>query len=216
MEQAYIIDGLCAKFEKNDVLSAMDCPKDSPVYTDMCDIFNSIHDKMLSLIRPVGILGFGEITQLTATEKYPSGTKIIYAVTSIGDEIHQYSTNSFNSGNYVIGLMSNIMADCALFSLEDTKLKKLKEICTANNIGISARLEAPHDISMHILKEAWERLDLSGRLGISITSGYMFDPVKTSCQVFVVSEDTSEFNACHDCRNCPNTDCKFRSISCIK
>ena len=40
----------------------------------------------------------------------------------------------------------------------------------------------------------------------------MYDPVKTSCQVFVLTEDPEIFKAQHDCRNCPNLTCKMRNI----
>ena len=49
-----------------------------------------------------------------------------------------------------------------------------------------------------------------------MSEGYMFDPVKTSCQVFLISEDPKMFRAVHDCRSCPNVTCKRRYIPEIK
>lgn len=212
MKQTYIIDGLKAKLELDEVLSAMDCKKDSPVYESMKDEFDSIYDEAVSLLEPVGIFGFAELTELSKTEKYPSGTRVIYAVTSVGDKLVKLSNTAFDNGDYVRGMMYDVMADCALFSLEKRLMQILKEVCGEHNIGISERLEAPNDIPMHVQKEAWEMLELDKNFGIGITDGYMYNPIKTTCQVFIVSEDTAKFKACHDCRKCPNIGCKFRNI----
>lgn len=77
---------------------------------------------------------------------------------------------------------------------------------------MNQRLEAPHDIPMESQMEAWKHLELKKRFGIEISSGFMFDPVKTSCQVFILTEDEKLFQAQHDCRNCSNLKCRMRSI----
>jgi len=212
MKHLYILDNLKVQINIKDVLRAMDCGEDSPVYNEMAEEFYAVCDEAQSLMQPIGVLGFGEITDLTATEKYPSGSKVIYTVLSVGDEIKKRSTKAFDDGDYVKGLMYDVMADCALFSLEGSMLEKLEEVCIEHKTGVIARLEAPHDIPMEAQKEAWKQLDLKNQVGIDITSGYMFDPVKTSCQVFVLTDDTEKFKVSHDCRNCSNVNCKFRNI----
>ncbi len=212
MNQFYIIDGLEPTIELKAVMQAIDCKEDNPVYDVMVEEFYDMHDEIHALVKPVGILGFGALSELSATGQYVKGSRVIYAVLSVGDEIKQRSTDYFDNGDYVRGMICDAMADCALFSLEGRMLEKLKEVCEEHNIGIVTRLEAPHDISMEVQKEAWEKLELKSRLGIDITSGYMLDPVKTSCQVFVLSENTDDFKVRHDCRNCPNVSCKFRNI----
>ena len=176
------------------------------------DAYEEIYEDMLALVEPVGIFGFGILPKSVETKKYKAGTPIIYMVTSIGDGIKKCSTKAFQEGDYVKGMLCDAMADDALFSMEDQVVEKLKEICAEHQVGVAARLEAPHDISMESQKEAWEHLELKKRFGIDISTGYMFDPVKTSCQVFILTEDTSTFNAHHDCRKCPNVNCKLRNI----
>ena len=212
MEQLYIIDGLKAQLNMDLVLHAIDCMPDSPVYEEFVDEYGDIHEELLEMAEPVGILGFGELTDKTATDEYEAGTKIIFAVTSVGDKIKQYSTKAFAEGDYVRGMLADAIADSALFSLEGRMLEKLKAVCGEHGVGILKRLEAPHDIPMEVQREAWESLRLKETLGIDISCGYMFDPVKTSCQVFVISEDADTFKAQHDCRKCSNNDCKYRNI----
>lgn len=190
----------------------MDCYEDSPVYEEVVDTYEEIYEDMLSLVEPVGILGFGTLPESVATEKYKAGTPVVYMVMSIGNGIKEESTKAFQEGDYVKGMLTDAMADDALFSMEEQVLARLKEVCREHNVGVLARLEAPHDISMESQKTAWEHLELKRRFGIDISTGFMFDPVKTSCQVFVLTEDADSFKAQHDCRKCPNIHCRLRNI----
>lgn len=212
MENFYELHNLKFKIQKESVLKAMDCYEDSPVYEEVVDTYEEIYEDMLSLVEPVGILGFGTLPESVATEKYKAGTPVVYMVMSIGNGIKEESTKAFQEGDYVKGMLTDAMADDALFSMEEQVLARLKEVCREHNVGILARLEAPHDISMESQKTAWEHLELKRRFGIDISTGFMFDPVKTSCQVFVLTEDADSFKAQHDCRKCPNIHCRLRNI----
>ena len=212
MENFYELHDLTFSITRETVFKSMNCYEDSPVYEDVSETYDEIYEDMLALVEPVGILGFGTLPKSVETKKYKAGTPIIYMVTSIGDGIKQCSTRAFQEGDYVKGMLCDAMADDALFSMEDQVITKLKEICKEHKVGILARLEAPHDISMESQKEAWEHLELKRRFGINISTGFMFDPVKTSCQVFILTEDTNTFKAEHDCRKCPNVNCKMRNI----
>lgn len=212
MENFYEIDGLKAKMERDSVLKTMDCYQDSPVYEEVVEEYEEIYEEMLSLAEPVGIIGFTVMPEKVATEKYPQGTPIAYAVLSVGNGIKEQSTKAFQEGDYVKGMLCDAMADDILFALEPRMVEKLKEACAEHGVGIKARLEAPHDISMTSQRTAWEFLELKRRFGIDISTGYMFDPVKTSCQVFILTEDKAVFKAEHDCRKCPNINCRRRNV----
>lgn len=212
MENFYELHNLKFKIQKESVLKAMDCYEDSPVYEEVVDTYEEIYEEMLSLVEPVGILGFGTLPESVATEKYKAGTPIAYMVASIGNGIKEQSTKAFQEGDYVKGMLTDAMADDALFSMEEQILGELKKVCGEHKTGVLARLEAPHDISMEVQKEAWEYLELEKRFEIGISKGFMFDPVKTYCQVFILTEDTNTFKAEHDCRKCPNFKCRNRKI----
>lgn len=212
MENFYELDNLVPSLHLNAVLKAMDCYEDSPVYEEVVDEYHEICDEMLNMAKPVGILGFGTLPKFIETKKYKEGTPIIYAVLSIGDGIKQCSTKAFQEGDYVKGMLCDAMADDILFSLEGRMMEKLQEVCREHKKGILQRLEAPHDIPMESQRAAWEHLELKRRFDIDISSGFMFDPVKTSCQIFILTEDEKVFKAQHDCRKCPNVNCKLRNI----
>lgn len=212
MENFYEIDKLCPKIELKSVLKTMDCYEDSPVYEEVVEEYEDHYEEAMRLCDPVGVIGFGEIPAELANKKYPEGTKVIYAVMSVGNGLKEASTRAFQEGDYVCGMLYDAMADSALFSLDGRLVEKLREACSEHQVGIKRRLEAPHDISMKVQKVAWEYLNLKERFGIRISEGLMYDPVKTSCQVFVLTEDPEIFKAQHDCRNCPNLTCKMRNI----
>ena len=212
MKKFYELENLTFQIDRDAVFKSLNCFEDSPVYEDFLETYEEIYEEMYGLVEPVGIIGLGTMPESIATEKYPAGTPVIYMVTSVGDGIKQQSTKAFQEGDYVKGMLCDAMADDALFSMEDQLMDKLKEICAEHKVGIRARLEAPHHISMGVQKEAWEYLELEKRFGIKISSGYMFDPVKTSCQLLILTEDSSVFKAEHDCRKCPNLNCKLRHI----
>ncbi len=212
METFYELDKLIPSMDQDSVLKAMDCYEDSPIYQEVKEEYEEIREEMLSLAEPVGILGFATLPKSIETEQYREGTPVIYGVLSIGDKIKQRSTNAFREGDYVKGLLCDAMADQMLFSLEKRMMEKLREVCREHRMGILKRLEAPNDIPMESQMEAWKHLELKKRFGIEISSGFMFDPVKTSCQVFILTEDEKLFQAQHDCRNCSNLKCRMRSI----
>lgn len=216
MEHFYVLNGLKVNTELAQVMHALDCSEDSPVYDELQEEYEELYRDIFALTEPVGILGVGTLSEAAATEEYPAGTRVIYAVTSIGDGMKRSSTLAFQEGDYVRGMLYDAMADNALFSLEERMLEQLREVCAEHGVGILKRLEAPHDISMQVQKDAWEYLNLKERFGIDISCGYMFDPVKTSCQVFVLTDKTDVFKAQHDCRKCSNVNCKFRNIPAIE
>lgn len=207
-----ILEGLQAQIDKEEVLKTMDCYEDSPVYDEVLEEYEEIIGEMQTLIEPIGIIGFGKITENIATEKYPAGTRTIFAVLSVGNAIKEQSTKYFHEGDYVKGMLIDAIADAALFSLDDAMMDKLQAFCREHKVGIKKRLEAPHDIPMEAQKAAWETLHLKERFNIDISEGFMYDPVKTSCQVFILSDNTAEFRAKHDCRFCDNYSCKHRKV----
>lgn len=208
----WVLKELHAEIDRETVLKTMDCYEDSPVYEEVIEEYEELLEEMKKLVEPVGILGMGRLTPELETPDYKAGTSVIFAVLSVGNKIKERSTRAFSQGDYVKGMLMDAMADAALFSLEEDMLSQLKEFCAENHVGIERRLEAPHDIPMAAQRAAWETLKLQERFGIRISEGYMYDPVKTSCQVFILSEDAGRFKAQHDCRNCSNYTCKLRNI----
>lgn len=210
MQEQYVLENLQTTCDKEEVMRLLDCNETSPIYEEMEEEYETLRPEMERLAEPVGIIGFGVLPEFEEPCNYPAGTKVIYVVTSIGDGIKHRSQEAFAQGDYVQGMICDAIADSLLFSMEDQVQEALKRICGNHGVGIAKRMEAPHDLPMEVQKTAWEALQLEAHFGIRISSGFMFDPVKTSCQVYVTTEDSALFRAQHDCSTCPNVTCRMR------
>lgn len=212
MDKFHEIDNFNVSIKRDSVMKLLNCYEDNPVYDVMIDEFDELYEDMLAQVEPVGVLGIGTLPKLLETDEYKEGSPIIYAVTSIGGGIKARGTRAFAESDYVKGMLCDAMADAALFSMEERMLEALKGFCEMHHVGVKRRLEAPHDIPMQAQRAAWEYLELDKRFGITITEGFMFNPVKTACQIFILTEDKETFRATHDCRKCDRLDCKMRNI----
>ena len=65
----WILEGLQIQIDKEEVFKMMDCYEDSPVYEEVAEEYDEILEDMRALLKPIGIIGLGEITENIATEK---------------------------------------------------------------------------------------------------------------------------------------------------
>lgn len=134
----------------------------------------------------------------------------MYALLTVGEKISHSSTRAFAQGDYVRGMMLDAMADAALFSMEAGLQRGLKAACKEWIRGIERRLEAPRDIPMEIQREAFWQCEAERTLQLGLTEGFLFSPLKTSCQIYITTENTDVFRAAHTCRKCPQLSCAMR------
>ena len=196
----------------DEVMHRIDCHKDSDIYEEIVEEYREIEAEMYALCEPVFLLEYGEIGPELAVEGIPEGTPVLMALFSIGGKLSQYSTKAFAEGDYVKGMMADAIADTALFSLKKEIVPYLKAACGELQMGISRRLEPPHDIPIQAQKVIWEKTKAQETCGIGITSGFMLDPVKSHAEIYVLSEDKELFFHQHNCRNCSNVNCSGRNI----
>lgn len=206
------ISNLQAKLDRDEVFRLIDCHDDSPVYEEVEESYESLKEEVYQLIKPAGIFEFSQLTKETETEKYPAGTPVIYLIATVGREVSAYSDRLFKEGEFLKGMLVDAMADSCLFSLERCWQEQVKDACGDRNVGIARRLEAPQDIPMEAQKEAYEVLHAKEELDMNLSSGFMYDPVKSTCQVFVLTSDRDVFKTQHNCRACSNLTCKMRNI----
>ena len=196
----------------DEVLHRIDCHKDSEIYEEIVEEYREMEAEMYALCEPVFLLEFAEIGSELAVAEVPEGTPVLMTLFSIGGKLSQYSTKAFAEGDYVKGMLADAIADTALFSLKKEIVPFLKKACGELQMGISRRLEAPHDIPIQAQKVVWEQTKAYERCGIGITSGYMLDPVKSHAEIYVLSKDQELFFHQHNCRKCNRYDCKGRNI----
>lgn len=198
--------------EKETVLKLMDCKEDSPVYEEVQKEFDELKKEVTDRLEPRAVIKFGKAPAELDGERFKQGEDIIYVLSTVGKEVSGLSSQFFDEGDFLKGMLVDAMADACLFSMDDEIQTVLREECAKRRIGIVSRLEAPNDIPMVAQKIAFDAVKAKETLGIAISPSYMYDPVKTSCQVMQVTEDDSVFRAQHNCRTCGAKNCSMRKI----
>lgn len=190
----------------------MECHVDSPIYDEIMEECNELEPVILKLVQPKAVLAFTIIDEEYEKNLLPLGSPVLYAISTVGNLVSELSNDYFSEGEYVKGMLTDIMADVCLFSLEEELQARIRALCEEQNIGIRHRYEAPTDVPMVVQKIAYEKTKAKENLGITITSGFMLNPVKSNCQVFGISEDPKQFQLEHDCRSCSQYACPIRNV----
>lgn len=209
MEKIKICESFHPVLNRELVFRMLDCFPDSPVYEEMMDVYERLQWEIPKFCEPKGVLALGWIPlQYSSLQKQ----EVIYALVTIGAKISEKSAEAFAGGDYVEGMMIDAMADSMLFSLEEDIQRELREFSAGWGKGICKRLEIPRDLPMEIQKEAMEQTEAEKRLGLRLSRGYMFWPLKTVSQIYLTTDRADEFQARHDCSVCPNTGCGLRQV----
>lgn len=198
-----IIKDFSIKLDRKRILEFIDCYPDNPVYDDACESFANMEEKAYVKIKPMVVFDFGYIE---------NNKKALFCIATIGEEITNWSTALFSEGNYLDGMLIDAMADDYLFQMENFINPIIIEECKKKKIGIYKRLEAPIHIPMESQLHAWEVTNAKENIGVDIKESFMFEPVKTVCNIFLLEENLAEYKMEHDCRKCKSIDCKRRNV----
>ncbi len=203
------INNLQVSIDKEIAFQLIGCRKDNPLYEEMENLYEELEDVFKNLIEPKIILGFSNAEDIFGEGNVWPGEEFAVVLCTLGDKISQYIEDLFEACEYLKGTLADAMADSCLFSVEKEWKEILRGECSVRKRGIAKRMEAPEDFPTEYHKKLWHFLK-GERLGVTLTSGYMFDPVKTCCYLFLLSKDCSNQNADHDCSRCGNRDCVLR------
>ena len=225
---------------RDNVFRLVDCDENSKVYSQVVEEFEEALEEAYRKIEPVALLAIGELGEFedkikgmpadedkglpTDEDKGMStdGNKDmptdgsqgilqgIYVIKSIGRKISEWSTQLFGEGDYLKGMLVDAIADDYLFQMNETLKPVIVKMCLERGFGVARRLEAPHDVPMDIQKKVWEITKAKEWAGIEIKESFMCDPVKTTCKVFLLKENSRVFHVGHNCNTCPNLNCKLR------
>lgn len=206
------IENMKVTVDRGAVFQMIDCREDSPVYEAIVEAYEDLLSEVLSIARGRCVYGTGEIIEADATKDCPAGTKVLYVISTVGSSLSSLESELFARGDYVRGMLADAMADACLFSLEKEWQAAVKQFCAEQGYGVAKRLEAPNGLPMSVQRTAYTCLNAGEELDIGITSGYMYDPVKSACYVLVLSDNPELFRAQHDCRTCTRLDCKARKV----
>lgn len=201
---------------KEEVFHFLDCYEDSPVYDIVEEEWDDWKEKAGALARPAAILVFDQCEHSYDRKDLKECKEVIFMFQTVGDEYSKLSTELFEQGDALGGMIVDAMANAAISSLARQVSQWLKEICREKNIGIIRRLEAAHQLPMEAQQWIMEKTEADKRLGVKVSSGYMYHPVKSGGCILIPIDNSNIFNDQHNCRRCDRKDCKMRNIQPVK
>lgn len=201
-EQVIKLTDLPVRTDRTDILRMMELREDSPVYEEVLEEYEDMKEELEAMCTPAVLIRFGTIPD--------SGERAAFVLSTVGGKLGEYSTRQFQSGDCLKGMIADSAADSMLFHLEEPMMEALKQECALRGVGISRRMEAPVDMPMERQKLIFEKTHAMEELGMGLSSGYMFRPVKSQGILFLLTEDPKVFHAQHDCSKCPRLDCPLR------
>lgn len=204
------------EISKKNVCMLIDADENSDIYEEVLDELEEMLPLAYEKIKPVALLEFGDFTEYSEMIEEKNVTEALYGINSIGEEMSAWATQLFQEGNYLGGMLADAIADDYLFQMDAAIQEAIINLCKERKRGIVRRLEAPQDVPMSIQKKAYDVTDAGNQIGLGIKESYMFDPVKSVCQVYALDQNDSRFCAEHDCTRCPNYSCKMRREVSVK
>lgn len=201
------------QISKENVCSLIEADKNSDLYEEILEELEEMLPIAYEKIKPVSLLEFGDFDDYTDWGEEKGIKEALYVINSIGREMTEWSTQLFSEGDYLRGMLVDAIADDYLFQIDRETQDKIVKLCKERGHGIVRRLEAPVDIPMSIQKKAFDVTNAANEIGLGIKESFMYDPVKSVCQVYMLDSDVTRFHSEHDCRRCTNYNCKMRNIS---
>ena len=136
----------------------------------------------------------------------------VYAMVTLGGAISARCTAYFKEKDYLKGLLIDALADQLLFNLSDDFYPTIRQdIFERRGYALTVRYQ-PDDniILMENQKIILDECDGRRLLGVDITEGFMYNPVKTMGYVYGADKNMKIAEKDHDCAMCSNLACEFR------
>jgi hypothetical protein len=191
-----LINNFDIKLNKENVLKALGCVSGTSVYDTVSEYFDELYSRFSDTLSPSAVMVSEGMTA--------------YCLLTLGEDISKYSKSFFDAGDGMKGLLVDAMADEYLFAMDTVLTEKIKRECAPLGYGVKKRLDAPKDFPLSHQRVILEKTALKN---VTLTSGFMFEPVKTFGYILEFTNDNKIFNAQHDCSKCANFDCPRRSSS---
>lgn len=195
------------RIDREEVFRRLQITPAAASYESAVREYEELVPELLSMARPKILYRFVGKSAEENVLGLPHGG--FYCLMTIGERISGYSSRLFEEGDCLKGMLADAMADSCLFGMEEEAVRLMGRECSKRSIGIAARLEAPGDFPAQRLRKIGDSLQTE-IYGITLTSGYMFSPLKTNCVVYEAAADCGRMEARHDCGKCPKKDCMMR------
>lgn len=193
---------------KNHVLKAIECYPESPVYEEVCDLFEELYPKALEVIAPQVVWvaepndGTNRIPELAHCDE------LIYATTTLGYGIIEAIEGYFQRQELMEGMLLDAIATGILFKLNEQLYKELYTYISNQHKGVIALSPGERGTPITYQKIIEEKL--GGMNGIRVTEGYLLEPIKSTSSIYGVGSGMELPEILHNCKKCQDATCKWR------
>lgn len=197
--------------ECSTVLAMIGCKKTDPSYDEFVKTYEEVKDEAFAAlnVRAAAV-------RTTIPSDFPKsgvlyGKDLIFFMITVGYGISDLAEKYMDEGEYVKGMIVGGIADECLFSCEKKAFYDIERYARLNDLGIEKILDAPKDFSLSLHKLIAQRLEAQKNLGMALTEGLMFEPVKSYACALVLTKDTDKMAIYHSCSECTLKECTYRN-----
>ena len=180
----------CPDFKAEDVLSGLGFPGDLTKEGKIRDDYEEIAGQIRDIIHMSSGVVYFKMPDKSIPPT-PSGTGVAGVILTLGAEVSRKSDEYFAQGEYTKGMILNEIADKCLESYKKLLEDRLRVLSDRKGVGLDVRYEAPETMPVAELKYVWSALNAGVNMGVTITSESTLYPVKSSCFIMKVKDDTS-------------------------
>lgn len=213
MKDIRIITGKRIQPSIDTVLGLLGCRGKAGAQKEIVDIYEKMLPIVKMHIRPKAAFVRAEIDKNLHINDCKSGKDMLFVLFTLGEGISRLIEKNTKKEDILSAMVVDAMADSCLFAFEEQLLPILRQACNEEGYAVVKRMELSQDVPIETQQYAMDILDARRTLGISMTSGYMLNPVKSMCLLFALTEnttDTKEQSMRHDCGKCQHMDCQLR------
>ncbi len=178
------------RFDKEAVLTMVECYKDNPSYASYSQLFDELVEQYLDKITPKGYV-----------EVYKEQNRIECLVT-LGPDCDRWIREAFDHYMYLEGMLLNSLFDMMLYEASNQLYETVKTMVPKGK-HLSMRYEPGQlNVPMQEQRYIFERLQKSCDLQMSITQGCMLNPTKSTVYYYELVDYECAFGIDHDCSHC--------------
>lgn len=193
-----VITSFFIRLKKEQVFQTAGGRSEDSAFCCLEEAFSVVEEWFYKLIQPKVIL---------KEQKTPEPAVLVFL--TLGQKVTDFSSYCMQKGEYLQGLLLDVMADLYLFEADRAVRQRIKEFCAVRELGVEKRAEAPADFSFEVQKQLVASMT-EEEDGIFVTEGGMLSPVKSMFYLCRLTKEAGIFRVQHDCRKCPAKNCRMR------
>lgn len=205
--------GMTVPIDRETIFTAMNIRPTTDNYDVYVKAYDELEETLPEILNTQAIYRLVENRpELMLHQDLKSVSHLVCCMVTLGEGISQQCTEYFLKKDYLKGLMIDKIADQLLFDLSNKFYNFIREtVSEKQGYGLTKRY-SPDDyqIPIQYQKNILEIVDGYYQMGVHITEGYMYNPIKTLGYVYGADKFICTAEKDHDCTLCSNTTCTFR------